>query len=595
MIPTDFHFERPLWLLALIPAAFLLWHVVASVGRGSAWRDVVDAHLLRHLALPAEGARRNAAAWLLGAGWLAATIAMAGPSWERALQPTAKTIDPVVVALDMSISMDAEDLTPSRLARARYKLQDVLERSAGGQVGLIIYSDEPFVASPLTDDGRVIAEMIPTLTSDIMPGRGSRPDRAIDQAVALLDQAGVPGGRILVFGDSAGDDPAASRAAAVRAAGSGRTVSVLGVGTADGAPIRDGRGALARTADGELVMARLPTTELESLAASGGGRFTEVTADDADLDVLLAERLSLAQTIEDGSAKKAEVEAWKDAGVYLLLVPVLMAPFAFRRGWLAVVLLGVVVGAPRDASASAWDDLWRTRDQQAAAAFENGDAAAASELFEAPDWRAAAHYESGEYEEAGATFASLPGEENRYNLGNALARGGRLEEAIAAYDEVLEAAPDHEDAKFNRDLVERLLEQQKEQEQQPRQQSQNAEGSEGQPQEDRAQGGEGGGQDQEQSQQGSAGQEQSDQARDSSSDGSGSETSDQASAEAGRDGSEPEEAGDEQQTASAGEQEAGEEEDLASAKSGAAGARARRPTSRTRSAPMPGTPMRRTR
>ncbi len=479
MIPTDFHFERPWWLLALVPAAVVLWSMARAAVQGSAWRDTVDAHLLRHLALPAEGGRRAWPLWLLGAGWLATTLAMAGPSWERVEQPTTKTIEPTVVALDMSVSMDATDLTPSRLARARYELQDVLERNVGGQVGLVIYSDEPFVAAPLTDDGRVIAEMVPTLTSDIMPGRGSRPDRAIDQAVALLEQAGMPGGRILLFADSAGDDPAATKAAARRAAASGRRVSVLGVGTVEGAPVPDGRGGFARTEDGETYVARLPVDELRSLSVDGGGRYASIAAGDADLDVLLAEPLALASSSEDGALRSADVEIWKDAGVYLLFVPLLLAPFAFRRGWLAVVALGVALGTPLDARASVWDDLWYTRDQQAAAAMETGDAARASELFESEDWRAAAQYERGDFDAASQEFAALAGTENRYNLGNALAKSGKLEEAIAAYDEVLEVAPGHEDAEFNRELVRKLLDQQRQESEEQRQQERQEQSGDG--------------------------------------------------------------------------------------------------------------------
>lgn len=537
MIPNDFHFERPFWLLALIPVAIVLWYAVRTSVRGSAWRNAVDAHLLKHLSLPGEGGTARWPFWLLGAGWLAAAVAMAGPSWERVPQPTTKTIEPTVVAVDMSVSMDAEDLTPSRLARARYKLQDVLERSAGGQVGLVIYSDEPFVASPLTDDARVIGEMIPSLTSDIMPGRGSRPDRAIDQAAALLEQAGVPGGRILLLADSAGDDPSATRAAATRAAEDGRRVSVLAVGTEEGAPVRDGRGGFARTADGEVFMARLPVDELQALAVAGSGRFAQVTANDSDLQVVLAQPAAIAET-QESRLVGADVEIWKDAGIHLLWIPLLVAPFAFRRGWLAIVLLTVVIGSPTDARAGVWDDLWQTRDQQAAAAFASGDVERASELFASADWRAAAQYESGEYEAARAEFAELPGSENRYNLGNTLARSGQLEEAIAAYDEVLEMEPEHEDAKFNRDLVEKLLQQQRERQEQE-QQSESGEGSE----------------DEQQQSDGQSGQEeQQDQAD------SGSDSDEQQSADASQgEGSEEEQSTD-QATAGADEQSSEEEQ-----------------------------------
>ncbi|MBM4265093.1 MAG: VWA domain-containing protein [Deltaproteobacteria bacterium] len=508
MIPNDFHFERPAWLLALVPVAILVWSAFRSGTLASGWRRAVDAHLLRHLMIPGESGAQRWPHALLATGLVAATLAMAGPSWERVPQPTTKTIEPTVVALDMSLSMDVDDVTPSRLARARYEIQDVLARNAGGQIGLVVYTDEPFVAAPLTDDGRVLSEILPTLTSDLMPGRGSRLDRAIEQSAALLEQAGVPGGRILVLADSAGEDPEAARAAASAAVAAGRRVSVLGVGTEAGAPMRDPRGGLARDASGKTITATLPRAELEAVATAGQGRFALVRADGADIDALLAEPISLGSESDasgTASVDGADVEIWKDAGVYLLFLPLLLAPFAFRRGWLLVLTFAVLAATPRDSDASTWDDLWRTRDQQGAEALQAGDATAAAELFEKPDWRAAAHYEGGQYEQAIEAYGALEGTENTYNLGNSLARAGRYEDALKAYDETLAKAPNDEDARFNRDLVAKLLEQQKQQQNQQRQQNQN--------QQDQ-----GGGQDQQQQQQqsqGSQGQEQKSDGEDS--------------------------------------------------------------------------------
>jgi Ca-activated chloride channel family protein len=485
MIPDDFHFLRPLWLLALIPAAFLVWRAVRPGLRSSAWRNAVDAHLLKHLLLSDESGARRWPGWLLGLGWALATFAMAGPSWERVAQPTAKTIEPTVVVLDMSVTMDAEDLKPSRLARARFKLQDVLERSAGGQVGLVIFSDEPFVVAPLTDDGRVLGEIIPLLTSDLLPGREKRPDRAIDQAAALLEQASAPGGRILLVTDSPGDDPDATRSAAARAAAQGRDLLVLGVGTEEGAPLRDPRGGAVRGPDGKPILARLASSDLEGVAEAAGGHYARVTTDGADLDHLLARPRPAASPL--AKSLSAEVETWRDAGIYLVLLAAFLAPLAFRRGLLAALVLGALLAGTGEAHASVWQDLWQTRDQQGRTAFEKGDPAVAAKLFEEPRWRAAAEYESGQFEKAIESFGALEGTKSRYNLGNALARAGKLEEALGAYKQVLGNDPGHEDARFNRDLVKQLLEQQKQQKQQEQQknqqenqQEQGQEGSEGQ-------------------------------------------------------------------------------------------------------------------
>ena len=458
MIPSEFHFERPWWLLALLPAVVVIWQLASAKLHRNGWRQKVDSHLLRHLALSGASTGSRWPLWLLGIGWLSAILAMAGPSWERNPQPTAETVEPTVVVLDMSRSMDSQDISPSRLSRARYKLQDVLRRRAGGQVGLVIYAEEPFVAVPLTDDGRVIAEMIPTLTSDIMPGAGDRPDRALEQALALLEQAGAPGGHVLLITDSMGTDAAATHAAMAQVSSSGRKVSILAVGTEAGGPIPDGRGGVVRTSSGEVAQARLPRAELRELVRGAGGQFAMVTAGDADLDRLLADAApgSIAAT---ESLEAQEVEVWKDAGIYLLLVPLVFAPFGFRRGWVVGLLLVVSVGSPGVARAGAWDDLWSTRDQQAAMALEHGNAETAAQLFESEEWRAAAQYESGDYESARQAYAGLTGVANQYNHGNALARAGQLEDAVAAFEDVLREEPEHEDARFNRDLVQRLLDQ----------------------------------------------------------------------------------------------------------------------------------------
>jgi Ca-activated chloride channel family protein len=462
VIPENFHFLRPAWLFALLPVALLIAVALRREHRASAWRRVVDQHLLRHLMLgDGEPARRWPLA-LAALGLAAACLALASPAWERLPQPTFTATAPTVVALDMSPSMSARDVRPSRLARARHKLHDVLARTRGGQVGLVLYADEPFVAAPLTDDARVIEEMIPTLESGLMPPRPSRADRAIEQAKALLDQAGAASGRILLVTDGIDEQPDSALAAARAVVASGRTLSVLGVGAEPGSRTAQ---ALDTAMDDDAARRAAPALEvagLEDLAAAGGGRFAALTADDRDLATLLP---AAAAGAGDPARAAASVQAdvWRDLGVYLLLVPLPLAPFAFRRGLVAALALALLAATPARAEASTWSDLWLRRDQQAQAALEAGDAAGAAALFEDPAWKAAAHYRSGSFEESVKAYQGLPGEENRYNLGNALARSGRLEDAIAAYDEVLAKAPDHGDARFNRDLVQKLLDEQKKQ------------------------------------------------------------------------------------------------------------------------------------
>jgi Ca-activated chloride channel family protein len=136
---------------------------------------------------------------------------------------------------------------------------------------------------------------------------------------------------------------------------------------------------------------------------------------------------------------------------------------------LLIVVCVLPIAEP--AQASLWDDLWRTKDQQAQRQLEEGNAAEAAALFEDSDWRAVAHYQAEDFVEAAATFAESGDTQSLYNLGNAIARQGEFETAIDAYEQVLEMDPDDIDAAYNRDLLQQALEQQEQQQQEGEQES----------------------------------------------------------------------------------------------------------------------------
>ena len=449
------HFLRPGWLYAIALVLPIGWVVLrgGTSATRNAWRRVCDPALLRALSGGRESKGRLG--WLapLALAWIAACVAMAGPTWERLPQATFVPPDQTVLALHLGRSMDARDVAPSRLARARFALQDVLQQ-VDGAVGLVIYAEEPYAVTPLTDDPKVIAQMLPTLRTDLMPGRGNRPDRAIDESLALLDQVDAHGGRIVLLTDGLGDDPDAALAAAARARSAGHLVSVLGFGDA--------------------------ASSLQPLADAGGGQFSPPLPDDADIERVLARAPDpLPATLGTLERSELHADSWRDVGGWLLLVPLLLAPLAFRRGWAASLGVLLAAGAaPPPAEAAELQDWFARKDQQGESAFVAGRHAEAASTFEDPAWRAAALYRNGDYESAAETLASLDRPESRYNLGNALARAGQLEQAVAAYDRALELAPDHEDALHNRALVQALLEQQQDQQEQDPQPSQSGQDSE---------------------------------------------------------------------------------------------------------------------
>jgi len=428
----DVHFQRPLWLWALLalPLLWLWWRGHRQQG----WRGAVDAHLLPHLLEPGRGR-----AWLRVAGvslaWALAVVALSGPGWAQEEQPHWESRAPLVIALDLSSSILAPDLPPTRLAQARAKIATLLRERQGGEVGLVAWAEDAFTVAPLTADAGNIALFLDALAPDVMPVDGHRPERAITHAATLLHQAGFERGDILLV---TGEADAEVRGVASAVAAQGYRVSVLGVGSAGGAMYRDAAGTMQPT--------RLDEAALRALAAAGGGRYATLGVGDADLHALGVLDPADAAARERAGGQRV----WLDQGYWLLPPLLLLAVLAFRRGAgvLAAVPLALLLALPAparaaDADADGW---WRRPDQQAQRKIEQGVDA----------------YRQGDFGSAGQAFAEAGsrGADAEYNLGNALARQGRYDDAIAAYDRALAQSPGMEDAVANRGVVEAARQQQ---------------------------------------------------------------------------------------------------------------------------------------
>ncbi|MDZ7644973.1 MAG: VWA domain-containing protein [Woeseiaceae bacterium] len=445
-MPAEFHFLRPEWLLAIPLLAILTFALARRELKPGSWQRVVDPGLAPHVLSRSRNREGDLRWWLaLLAGVLAVT-ALAGPAWNRVEQPVYRSEQALVIALDLSRSMDAQDLSPDRLTRARLKILDILERRATGQTALVVYSANAFTVTPLTTDTDTVAALVNSLGTDIMPSRGSYPAAAITKSQQLLEQAGVRDGDVLLIADGGTSTEAEAAANALRDAG--YTLSVLGVGTPDGAPIPRAGGGFVTDRFGRMAVPRLETDALMRLADAGGGRFSVVTTDDSDIArVLPRDRGSSAASDDDQAT-----DQWQEEGPWLLLLLVPLAALAFRRGWVLAVAV-VLLPVPQEARALEWQDLWQTPDQQGRALLEEGDPAAAAERFDHPEWQAVARYRAGDYADSASVFQRGDTTDSAYNLGNSLARMGNFDAAIAAYDRALELDPANEDAAYNRDLL----------------------------------------------------------------------------------------------------------------------------------------------
>jgi Ca-activated chloride channel homolog len=455
---TAFHFLRPEWLWGLPAALLLLVWLARRQLRSRSWQAVCDPELLPHLLLGRSVRRANWPLWLLLLGLLLALVALAGPAWERQAQPLFRQQSALVIMYDLSRSMLAADLKPNRLVRARLKLEDLLRQRKEGQTALIAFAADAFTVTPLTSDRHTIEALLKSLTPELMPAQGSDPARAIRLGMQLLQQAGLKHGRLLMVSDE--DQPETTMAAARQLASQGYDLAVLGVGTAEGAPIPQAGGGFFKDAQGSLVLPRLNTAGLERLAAAGGGSYHAISIDDSDLHSLLA-GLDDHHLGQLGSSTSATGDLWREEGVWLLWPLALLAAFAFRRGWLLVLPLLLFWPAP--ARALNWPELWRTPDQQAARAFAEQDFAGAAAKFQNPRWKASALYRAGRYADAAKLLDESQTADDYYNQGNALARQGDLPGALQAYQQALQKNSAHADARYNQELVEKELQKQQEQ------------------------------------------------------------------------------------------------------------------------------------
>lgn len=477
----QFHFLRPQWLLLLLPSLVvgaLLWRQRRNE---AGWSRVVAPQLLNHL-ISEESLRgaRNAVPALIAA-WCLVSVAAAGPSWRQLPEPVLQKQDALVIIMDLSYSMLATDLQPSRQDRVRRKMLDLLRDRREGLTALIAYAGDAHIVAPLTDDNPTIANLLPALSPQMMPLPGSNPVDAVEQALNLLDSAGVNGGRLLLVTDGISTEDVEEISGLL--AGQARRLALLGIGTEVGAPIALPDGGFLKDQNGEIVVPALDEAPLRELASQVTGGYRRLSVDDGDLQALLdPDDFPLGD--DDTIALDRQADQWEDMAHWFVLPLLLACLVSFRRGWVYVLPLMLGIFPAEKSMALEWQDLWKNKDQQGAEALRGGDASAASALFEDPRWRGTAAYQDQDYEQAQSAFGADESADGWYNRGNALAGAGRLDEAIDAYRKSLEMQPDAADAQKNLETVERLKEQQEQnQQQQQGEQNQNGDQQEQQDQE----------------------------------------------------------------------------------------------------------------
>jgi Ca-activated chloride channel family protein len=444
---SDFHFLRPLWLVLLPFAAMLplLWRRSRDLQRRL--RGNIAEHLLPHLLITPQDRQWLRPVHLVCALLVLGALAAAGPTWEQDRPDFLENRAPLIIAVDLSPSMDANDVQPTRLEAAKHKLHDLIQRRAGARNALIAYAGSAHLVLPPTDDPALLDTFIQALGTDLIGKPGKNVAAVIDQAKRLLAAEKSPGTLLLI---TDGADTSALTGLDKQLDDSGLQVLILAVGNEDGAIIHDAGGQPHTDSNGRPELGSFDQAALKQLGSELDAPLGSLTLNNDDLDWV---ELHAQQHFQSASDEQRELH-WKDAGYWLCWPLLLIAFLSVRKGWsvnwMAGLLLAVGLGLqPAPAHANALTDAFFTPDQQGRWAFEHEHFPQAAAHFVDPMWKGIAAYNAADFDLALASFARLQTPKAYFYLGNIYVRRFKFDEAIAAYTQALKLQPQFPEATAN--------------------------------------------------------------------------------------------------------------------------------------------------
>lgn len=427
----NFHFIRPFILMLLILPVFSIFFRHKTYSELSSWEEVCDKNLLQYLLVKGKNQKRRNLFWLVLIGFCSAIIAAAGPTWKQKEMPALYEQNPLIIALELSTDMDDIDKSADNLSRAKYIISDILQASPDTQSGMIVYTSEPFMVSPISEDYRIIENILPAIGINIMPSNGNRPDRAINLAADKLKKSGFSYGNILLITTDSGSNATKALDMAENAKNNGYKTSVIHISN--------------KTND-----------LLKKITQIGGGIYLNLRNNPVEFSNFINHNFE-----KRSEESKNQISVWEDFGYYLLFLPMLCCLLLFRRGIFAFIAVFL-------AFSNAEAGFFLNSNQEGLKDFEAEKYEQAAKKFEDTNWQGSALYKAGKFEEALEKFNSDTSETGLYNQGNALAKSGKIEEAIKKYEQVLEINKDNEDAAFNLEYLKQ---------QQENQQNQNSDGN----------------------------------------------------------------------------------------------------------------------
>lgn len=455
---ANFHFLRPWWLLACVPALAAAFYVMRRSHPLHQWTGFIAPHLLPHLVSGVGIAKWVRPTTMLILVALLSSVAMAGPTWRQSVSPFIQDQAPLIFVVDLSRSMDQTDIAPTRLERAKQKMRDILAERESVLAAVVVYAGSAHIASPLTNDADVLLNMVEALSTEAMPRRGKFIEKTLPKLASLLAPTSLPGTVLLLT-----DAVSTQSAQAVESFCTTKPTAqhqwiIYGIGRVAGSNhlVDDSAGQ----SNNNQLSLPLERAGLKNLAAACAGLYVEISLENTDVTTIASHVQSHFESAG------GEDRPWIDMGYYLLFPVALLTLLWFRRGWalqwmilaafIVPLTLPQVAQADERASALFWD-LWLSPDQQGYWAYKQGEYARAALHFEDPMWKGTSYYLAEQFDNAIEVFLRMDTLDARFNLANAYAQNQQYLEAVRTYDEVLAMEGGHLGAVKNKAIVQPLI------------------------------------------------------------------------------------------------------------------------------------------
>jgi len=438
-----FHFLRPEYLWYGIPLAIILLLGVIAYSEKNTWKKHIAKHLRPYVIQKGTSWKSRLIHLSLFLLFGLAFLGFLGPTWKEVKEPSKKLESQLVIALDLSQSMLATDVSPTRLERAKFKIHDFLEANPRAETALKVFAASTHTVVPFTTDYKIILDNLDGLKPSMMPKRGT----GFNNLFTHLDSLFVGNkaeGKILLITDDLDDIDVQKVSEFMQQ--NNVVLSVYPLSTISGSYVPSFYNQKAPLkVNGEIITSRLNQANLDNLNAINNVQVLKISLDNSDVK-LLAEDISAHLIFEE--KPESEDENWQDNGYWLVLPIIILFAFSFRKGWAIYSIIFLIslssCSKPSEGTVAkhmTFKDLWYTKNYQGQQAFEKKEYSEAAKLFENPIHQGVSYFKQGDYLNAKAAFEKDSSNTSLYNLGLTYAKLGDLNKSQEIFELLIKKDP----------------------------------------------------------------------------------------------------------------------------------------------------------